>query len=44
MLNMTSAAASQLAARASASDHGGYRFAGFAGHYQDYEPRWVSPY
>ena len=27
-----------VAARAAATDHGGFRFAGFAGHYQDYEP------
>lgn len=34
MLNMTQDAASQLVARATASNHGGYRFVGFAGHYQ----------
>ena len=38
MLNMSAAAADQLKGRALASNHGGYRFAGFAGHYQDYEP------
>ena len=32
MLNMTNEAASQLVARAAASDHGGYRFEGFAGY------------
>jgi hypothetical protein len=38
MLNLTAEATSQLTQRAAASDHGGYRFEGFAGHYQDYEP------
>lgn len=32
MLNMTNEAASQLVARAAASNHGGYRFEGFAGY------------
>eukprot|EP00040_Diaphanoeca_grandis_P035429 m.222904 g.222904 ORF g.222904 m.222904 type:complete len:925 (-) comp33386_c2_seq2:269-3043(-) len=31
-------AATQVAQRASATDHGGFRFEGFAGHYQDFEP------
>ena len=34
MLNLTDEAATQLASRAAATDHGGFRFAGFAGHYQ----------
>jgi hypothetical protein len=38
MLNLTADATVQLISRAAAKDHGGYRFAGFAGHYQDYEP------
>jgi hypothetical protein len=38
MLNMTDDAAAMVAARASATDHGGFRFEGFAGHYQDYMP------
>ena len=38
MLNLTDDAAQQLEQRATARDHGGFRFAGFAGHYQDYEP------
>ena len=36
MLNMTAEAAAMVAARAAATDHGGFRFEGFAGHYQDY--------
>ena len=38
MLNMTSEAASQLVGRASAPQAKGFRFPGFAAHYQDYEP------
>ena len=38
MLNMTSEAASQLVGRASAGPAKNFRFAGFAAHYQDYEP------
>ena len=38
MLNMTDAATAQLVARATASPAKGFRFPGFAAHYQDYEP------
>lgn len=38
MLNMTDDAANQLAARAAAGPAAGFRFRGFAKHYQDYEP------
>ena len=38
MLNFTDEAATQLAQRAAATDHGGFRFVGFAGHYQDFQP------
>ena len=38
MLNFTNDAAAQVAARAATADHGGFRFAGFAGHYQDFMP------
>jgi len=38
MLNMTSEASAQLAARAAAAPAKGFRFGGFAQHYQDYEP------
>ena len=38
MLNFTDEAAAQVAARAAATDHSGFRFEGFAGAYQDYMP------
>eukprot|EP00658_Telonema_sp_P-2_P011199 TRINITY_DN14256_c0_g2_i1.p1 TRINITY_DN14256_c0_g2~~TRINITY_DN14256_c0_g2_i1.p1 ORF type:complete len:882 (+),score=184.58 TRINITY_DN14256_c0_g2_i1:195-2840(+) len=38
MLNLTDEAASQLAARAAAPPATGFRFPGFAQHYQDFEP------
>ena len=38
MLNMTDAASSMLAQRAAAAPAKGFRFGGFAAHYQDYEP------
>lgn len=38
MLNLTSEAAAQLSARAAAQPAAGFRFGGFAAHYQDYEP------
>jgi alpha-L-fucosidase 2 len=38
MLNLTEDAAAMLAQRAAATDHGGFRFEGFAGHYQDFMP------
>ena len=38
MLNMTDDAANQLAVRAAAGPAAGFRFGGFAKHYQDYEP------
>jgi alpha-L-fucosidase 2 len=38
MLNMTDEAALQLAGRAAAPPAKGFRFRGFAAHYQDYEP------
>ena len=38
MLNFTEEAAAQVAARAATTDHGGFRFEGFAGHYQDFMP------
>jgi hypothetical protein len=38
MLNLTDAAASQLASRAAQPAASGFRFPGFAAHYQDYEP------
>ena len=38
MLNMTSEATAKLASRADAPPAQGFRFPGFAAHYQDYEP------
>ena len=38
MLNLTSEAAKQVGQRASAPPASGFRFPGFAAHYQDYEP------
>ena len=38
MLNLTDDAIQQVISRASAGPASGWRFPGFAGHYQDFEP------